>query len=1034
MSNTNNVSLFTKSTDTQGANLGGVKSPGHKKRQNQFINSFIGSSKGGISYVKSTTRSTVSEQGKISTGTLDSDIAIEGSGMLLVSKNATGEKVFTRRGDFQKDRNGYWKNGGGMLLQAWKLDNNGKLPANSTLLSSLEAVNFANVKGTPVATTIVSLAMNLDGKDDKLPIRGAGFTATLKTNGLNGSTGKSDVNDIIFPDRLQAGGGITLGDQFTFTSTPPGIAKTVNYGGIAVSNLITNARQIYGATNASTPFINGIPAGAKLTINGTAFTFQIGNPNPSLKQFNSLSSLAEAINKTKEAGLTARIDNNSAGRLYIAPTNPNAALTFEGTDGGANIPADLGLFNIAAGVDRFYSLDTLQKAVNTAGDASLKATIENGSIKITSKLATAAFTLNGNSAGTRSFANATRGDNTEAGRAKFTIDSPNHGLQEGDLVKINGLGGGAQIPNGIYAVGRRSNDTFEVYAMTNAPQAVAGLTLADGIGPVAPAVFSSVPGRTWQKVPGQNFSNVATAFGNPGIATVIDAAAGNLRVPAAGHTLAVNDVIYIRDFGKVTIGAANISVPDGYYRVTVVAGGSFDFIPAYKSLKIAGGGAAAGVAPAGAEPYAPAAGLNFHYQKVGFTAVGGFGDPATGATFNANVMATTGGGGSNRVKLFTTDTTYSVNDFISFKDLAVPFVPFDNITVNNNIRYKVVAVDLINGSVTFEVPGGAATLGTGDAGGNAGTRQTNLQLGVPFNVNNISQTMKYLNMLDNQQNTGPIQAEYVAVYNPQDPTKSLKALQDRGIFDSEDILTNEVTVFDSLGDAFALQFRFAKLDIIGKWAVSASLKANADDTFSDPALRVDGQIQYGVLEFDNLGRYINGSGISDVLRINRSNGSATSTITIDWANALNEQTSATMSQFASPNNIEPYQQNGRSSGTLLDNGLSVDDEGFIIGTFDNGEVVKLYQIPVAMFANINGLLEGNDGTYRITGESGQAFLKQAGQGGAGQILGRAVEDSNADTTDELLEVQDTANVIRANARVASVKFSNIATILSELKQ
>ena len=87
-----------------------------------------------------------------------------------------------------------------------------------------------------------------------------------------------------------------------------------------------------------------------------------------------------------------------------------------------------------------------------------------------------------------------------------------------------------------------------------------------------------------------------------------------------------------------------------------------------------------------------------------------------------------------------------------------------------------------------------------------------------------------------------------------------------------------------------------------------------------------------------------------------------------------------------------------------------------------------------MFANINGLLEGNDGTYRITGESGQAFLKQAGQGGAGQILGRAVEDSNADTTDELLEVQDTANVIRANARVASVKFSNIATILSELKQ
>jgi flagellar hook-basal body protein len=1016
MSSTNNVSLFTKSTDTQGSNLGGVKSPGHKKRQNQFINSFIGSSKGGVSYVKSTTRSTVSEQGKISTGTLDSDIAIEGSGMLLVSKSATGEKVFTRRGDFQKDRNGYWKNGGGMLLQAWKLDNNGKLPANSTLLSSLEAVNFANVKGNPVATTIVSLAMNLDGKDDKLPIRGAGFTATLKTNGLNGSTGKSDVNDIIFPDRLAAGGGVSLGDQFTFTSTPPGIAKTVNYGGIAVSNLITNAHQIYGATNASTPFTNGIPAGAKLNINGTAFTFQIGNPNPSLKQFNSLSSLAEAINKTKEAGLTARIDNNGAGRLYIAPTNPNAALTFEGTDGGDNIPADLGLFNIAAGADRFYSLDTLQKAVNTAGDASLKATIENGSIKITSKLATAAFTLNGNSAGIRNFTTVARGGLTQSDRARVLISSPAHGLQTGNLVKITGLG--APTPDGIYAVGKTfgNSDQFEIFV----PDAAAALPAAAA---AAPQVFAANLAPSWQKVPGQSFASVPLA---PGTVTDANPGANAIEITNNGHGLADNDVIYVSGFGFSLIGGRDVTIPDGYYSVINRTANTFQIT------------AAVNAGPGGA----PALG-NFSYQKVGFSAGILAGNP-----FNANVMATTLGANglgpaSNRVKLFTTDATYSVNDFISFKDLPAPVVldaggGHTGITVNNNIRYKIVATQ-VDGfgrtlSVTFEVDQGDAQFGDGDtnAAVHAGAATNHLaQNG--FNVNNISQTMKYLNMLDNQQNTGPIQAEYVAVYNPQDPTKSLKALQDRGVFDSEDILTNEVTVFDSLGDAFALQFRFAKLDI-GKWAVSASLKADALGTFSDPALRADGQIQYGVLEFDNLGRYINGSGISDVLRINRSNGSAPSTITIDWANALNEQTSATMSQFASPNNIEPYQQNGRSSGTLLDNGLSVDDEGFIIGTFDNGEVVKLYQIPVAMFANINGLLEGNDGTYRITGESGQAFLKKAGQGGAGQILGRAVEDSNTDTTDELLEVQETTGAIRAIARVESVKFSNIAAVLSELKQ
>ena len=1020
MSSTNNISLFTKSTNTQSANLGGVKSPGHKKRQNQFINSFIGSSKGGISYVKSTTRSTVSEQGKISTGTLDSDIAIEGSGMLLVSKTATGEKVFTRRGDFQKDKSGYWKNGGDMLLLAWKLDTNGKLPTNSTLLSSLEAVNFANVKGTPVATTIVSLAMNLDGKDDKLTIRGAGFTATLKTNGLNTSTGKSDANDIIFPDRLTAGGGISLGDQFTFTSTPPGIAKTVNYGGIAVSNLIDPNNQIYGATNASTPFTlgvhpAGIPASAKLTINGTSFTYQAGNPDPSKKQFNSLRTLAEAINKTKEAGLTARIDTNGTGRLYIAPTNPNGALTFVGTDGGENIAATLGLFDIVAGVDRFYSLDTLQKAVNTAADASLKATIKDGSIKITSKLATAAFTLNGNSFGVRGFTTIVRGDGTEKGRAGITILSPAHGLQTGDLVKITGLGG--QTPDGVYAVGRvfgeaRKEDRFEIFVLSDDPKLAPGGGFPAAI--IAPPIAIQTPG-TWQKVPGQKFApvNCNRAFTANNLVGIIDPT----------NTVAIGDIVYIKDFGMVRthVGHHNISVPDGYYKVLNRDPNSFRIIPAYHSANHILG------APVPIRPFGALGALgNFSYQKVGFTA-GALGV----TTINTNVMVTTGGIGSNRVKLFTTDTTYSVNDFISFKGLAVPLVPFDGITVDNDLRYKVVATGA--GFVTFEVPGGAATAGNGDGAGNAGTRQTNLQLGNNFNVNNIGQTMKYLNMLDNQQNTGPIQNTYQAVYNPTDPTKSLKALQDKGVFDSEDILTNEVTVFDSLGDAFALQFRFAKLDI-GKWAVSVGLKADALGTFADSSLTADGQISYGVLEFDNLGRYINGSGIIDVLRINRSNGSATSTITIDWANALNSNTSATVSQFANPNNVEPYQQNGRSSGTLLDNGLSVDDEGFIIGTFDNGDVVKLYQIPIAMFANINGLLEINNGTYRITGDSGPAFLKAAGQGGAGQIIGRALEDSNTDTTDELLEVQDTANVIRANARVASVKFSNIATILSEIKQ
>jgi flagellar hook protein FlgE len=231
---------------------------------------------------------------------------------------------------------------------------------------------------------------------------------------------------------------------------------------------------------------------------------------------------------------------------------------------------------------------------------------------------------------------------------------------------------------------------------------------------------------------------------------------------------------------------------------------------------------------------------------------------------------------------------------------------------------------------------------------------------------------------------------------------------------------------------FTLQFRFAKLDQ-GKWAYSASLKAGAEGNFSDPSYAANaGQISYGEITFDGNGKFM-GTSSNPTLNINRDNGSSQSDIIIDWENLLNDQTSAMITQYGNPNNPEPYQQNGRSSGNLLDNGLSVNDEGFIIGTFDNGDVLRLYQIPLATFANVDGLLASDNGTYRITGDSGKAYLKAAGKGGAGQIIGRALEDSNVNTTDQLLEVQETSNDIRAAARVASVELNNVSTILNELK-
>jgi flagellar hook-basal body protein len=1035
MSKTNDVSAFTKSTNTQGTNLSGAKTPGFKKRENIFVNSFVGSSKGGVSYLKSTTRQNISEQGAISTSSSDSHLAIEGAGMMLVSRTATSEAVYTRSGDFNKDRNGYWKNGGGYLLRAWKLDSDGKLPSNSTLLSSLEVVNFANIKGTPKATSVVSLAMNLDGREETEAIRGAGFTAKLNTSGLNVNT-KPDA--IIMPENLPKSGGIKLGDQFTFNSTPPDEPKNVVYGGVAVSNLASNTLKIFGAGSSVEPFLeagqgaadpNRIVAGSILDINGQYFYFKQANPRPENKEFNSFTSLAAALNKTGD--FVANLDNK--GRLYIAPKNPNEALTFQGLNGGENIPTTLGLFNVAAkplnqNYNRFYSLDTLKKAVNRETDASLKATIENGSIKITSKLATSNFTLDGTSMGVRNFTTVTVGGDDVAGlnRARTVIHSPAHGLTTGDLVRIKGVGG--NTGDGIYAVGKvlGNNDQFEIFPFL-------GGAALNGVAAL-PANTTAADGRTWQRVPGQKFADVTIQPAGANAAN-----GGPVTITSNGHDLVNNDIIYISGFGNKHVTNQDVQVPDGYYSITAANANSFTIVPAATANHPGGGGF----------PALPAAG--FTYQKVGNGVAVAAGNASTAlgaanaAKLNSNVMVTTLGANglgpaSNRVKLFTTDSTYSVGDYISFNDLPVgpPAFSVDSIAVQNNTRYKIVdtsAANTLPSFVTFEVEGGIATNGDEGATSRLDIKSyVAADVGSDFQVNNISQTLKYLGVERprDQENDLDLQQTYTAVYNPDDPKKNLKALLDNSTSTDNNTFITEADVYDSLGDMFTLQFRFAKLDQ-GKWAYSASLKADAEGNFSDPSYAANaGQISYGEITFDGNGKFM-GTSSNPTLNINRDNGSSQSDIIIDWENLLNDQTSAMITQYGNPNNPEPYQQNGRSSGNLLDNGLSVNDEGFIIGTFDNGDVLRLYQIPLATFANVDGLLASDNGTYRITGDSGKAYLKAAGKGGAGQIIGRALEDSNVNTTDQLLEVQETSNDIRAAARVASVELNNVSTILNELK-
>jgi flagellar hook protein FlgE len=111
-------------------------------------------------------RQTNNVQGDIQTAGVDTYMAIKGDGYFVVQKpsgfpdgNPTfvGVDLYTRRGDFELDRNGYLVNGAGYYLKALPLD-----PATGNAIGSVpEVLQFTNDFLPSQTTTIIDYRANL---------------------------------------------------------------------------------------------------------------------------------------------------------------------------------------------------------------------------------------------------------------------------------------------------------------------------------------------------------------------------------------------------------------------------------------------------------------------------------------------------------------------------------------------------------------------------------------------------------------------------------------------------------------------------------------------------------------------------------------------------------------------------------------------------------------------------------------------------------------------------------------------------------
>jgi flagellar hook protein FlgE len=108
-------------------------------------------------------------------------------------------------------------------------------------------------------------------------------------------------------------------------------------------------------------------------------------------------------------------------------------------------------------------------------------------------------------------------------------------------------------------------------------------------------------------------------------------------------------------------------------------------------------------------------------------------------------------------------------------------------------------------------------------------------------------------------------------------------------------------------------------------------------------------------------------------------------------------------------------RNGSPVQSLV--GVQVDANGYVKAYYDSGLIRTIAQIPLVDVPNPNGLTALDNQAFRVSPDSGEMFLWDAGDGPTGEVMGFAREESTTDVAAELTNMIQTQRAYSSNAKV-----------------
>lgn len=135
-----------------------------------------------------------------------------------------------------------------------------------------------------------------------------------------------------------------------------------------------------------------------------------------------------------------------------------------------------------------------------------------------------------------------------------------------------------------------------------------------------------------------------------------------------------------------------------------------------------------------------------------------------------------------------------------------------------------------------------------------------------------------------------------------------------------------------------------------------------------------------------------------------------------------------LTQFGSPFAVNDLTQNGFTTGRLV--GLDIDESGVLLSRFSNGQSLVLGQIALANFNDVEGLSPDGDTAWVQSFASGDPVIGSPGTASLGLLTSSAVEQSNVDLSNELVNLIIAQRNYQANSKTIETANTVQQTILN----